>query len=48
MKLTLPTALTLLRILLIPVLVLVFYLPHGWTNFASAFVFALAAVTDWL
>ena len=48
MTLTLPTALTLLRILLIPVLVLVFYLPHGWTNFASAFVFALAAVTDWL
>ena len=48
MKLTLPTALTLLRIVLIPVLVLVFYLPHGWTNFASAFVFALAAVTDWL
>ena len=48
MKLTLPTALTLLRILLIPVLVLVFYLPHGWTNFASALVFALAALTDWL
>ena len=48
MKLTLPTVLTLLRILLIPVLVLVFYLPHGWTNFASALVFALAALTDWL
>ena len=48
MTLTLPTVLTLLRILLIPVLVLVFYLPYGWTNFASAFVFALAAVTDWL
>lgn len=48
MKLTLPTVLTLLRIVLIPVLVLVFYLPYGWTNFASALVFALAAVTDWL
>ena len=48
MKLTLPTALTLLRILLIPVLVLVFYLPHAWTNFASAAVFGLAALTDWL
>jgi len=48
MTLTLPTVLTLLRILLIPVLVLVFYLPWKWTSFASAFVFALAAVTDWL
>ncbi len=48
MKLTLPTWLTLLRIVLIPVLVLVFYLPHEWTNFAAAFIFILAAVTDWL
>lgn len=48
MKLTVPTWLTLLRILLIPVLVLVFYLPYTWTNFAAAFIFILAAVTDWL
>ncbi|ASR44159.1 MULTISPECIES: CDP-diacylglycerol--glycerol-3-phosphate 3-phosphatidyltransferase [unclassified Luteimonas] len=48
MKLTIPTWLTLLRILMIPVLVLVFYLPFKWTNFAAAFVFGLAAVTDWL
>jgi CDP-diacylglycerol---glycerol-3-phosphate 3-phosphatidyltransferase len=48
MKLTVPTWLTLLRIVLIPVLVLVFYLPFKWTNFAAAFVFILAAVTDWL
>jgi len=48
MKLTVPTMLTLLRILLIPVLVLVFYLPYKWTNFAAAFVFVLASVTDWL
>ena len=48
MKLTIPTWLTLLRILLIPVLVVVFYLPYPWTNFASAAVFILAAVTDWL
>ena len=31
MKLTLPTWLTLLRIVMIPVLVLVFYLPYKWT-----------------
>ena len=48
MKLTVPTWLTLLRIVLIPVLVLVFYLPYPWTNFAAAFIFVLAAVTDWL
>lgn len=48
MKLTIPTILTLFRIVLIPVLVLVFYLPYPWTNFAAAFVFALGAVTDWL
>lgn len=48
MKLTVPTMLTLLRIVLIPVLVLVFYLPFKWTNFAAAFIFAFAAVTDWL
>lgn len=48
MTLTVPTWLTLLRIVMIPVLVLVFYLPYTWTNFASAAVFGLAAITDWL
>jgi CDP-diacylglycerol---glycerol-3-phosphate 3-phosphatidyltransferase len=48
MKLTVPTMLTLLRIVLIPVLVLVFYLPYKWTNFAAALVFVLASLTDWL
>ncbi|QCO67429.1 CDP-diacylglycerol--glycerol-3-phosphate 3-phosphatidyltransferase [Luteimonas yindakuii] len=48
MKLTVPTWLTLLRILMIPLLVIVFYLPFKWTNFASAAIFGLAAITDWL
>jgi len=48
MKLTLPTALTLARIVMIPVLAVVFYLPYKWANYASAAVFALAAFTDWL
>jgi CDP-diacylglycerol---glycerol-3-phosphate 3-phosphatidyltransferase len=48
MKMTVPTMLTLLRIVLIPVLVVVFYLPYQWTNFAAALVFAVASVTDWL
>ena len=43
-----PNILTLLRILLIPVLVGVFYIPAPWARFACALVFAGAAVTDWL
>ena len=45
---TLPTRLTLLRIFLIPVFVIVFYLPYEWSSVASAVIFALAAITDWL
>jgi CDP-diacylglycerol--glycerol-3-phosphate 3-phosphatidyltransferase len=41
-----PNILTLLRILLIPVLVGVFYLPWG-ANVLATLVFALAALTDW-
>jgi CDP-diacylglycerol--glycerol-3-phosphate 3-phosphatidyltransferase/cardiolipin synthase len=40
--------LTVLRIALIPVFVLVFYLPFSWSNIASTAVFALAGITDWL
>lgn len=47
MTLTIPTLLTLFRIVLIPVMVAVFYLPYGWTNIAAAGVFILGAVTDW-
>ena len=46
MILNAPTLLTLFRIVLIPVLVLVFYLPFSWAHFAATFVFWLAAVTD--
>jgi len=48
MRLTVPTLLTLFRIALIPVLVVVFYLPYKWTHFAAALIFALGAITDWL
>lgn len=47
MKMTTPTLLTLIRIALIPVLVLFFYLPYWWSNIACVTVFVLAAVTDW-
>ncbi|MCZ6803366.1 MAG: CDP-diacylglycerol--glycerol-3-phosphate 3-phosphatidyltransferase [Proteobacteria bacterium] len=43
---TIPNQLTLLRILLIPVFVLVFYLPFSWNNLFACAIFALAAVTD--
>jgi len=46
MRMTIPTILTLLRIALVPVLVLFFYLPITWSNFACAFIFVLAAITD--
>lgn len=53
-----PNILTVLRIALIPVFVVIFYLPHGaimeggfpaqWVNLTAAVIFALAAFTDWL
>jgi CDP-diacylglycerol--glycerol-3-phosphate 3-phosphatidyltransferase/cardiolipin synthase len=45
---TIPNILTLVRIILIPVLVLVFYAPLEWSYQISAAIFGLAAVTDWL
>ncbi|MBR9884314.1 MAG: CDP-diacylglycerol--glycerol-3-phosphate 3-phosphatidyltransferase [Oceanospirillales bacterium] len=42
-----PNILTLLRIILIPVFVLVYYLPFPWAPLASAAIFSLAAITDW-
>lgn len=42
-----PNILTLLRIVLIPVFVLLFYLPLEWAREICALVFSIAAVTDW-
>jgi CDP-diacylglycerol--glycerol-3-phosphate 3-phosphatidyltransferase len=46
MKVTLPTLLTLLRIALVPVLVVFFYMPFRWSNVACVIIFVLAAITD--
>jgi CDP-diacylglycerol--glycerol-3-phosphate 3-phosphatidyltransferase len=46
--LNLPNILTMVRILVIPIFVLIFYLPVSWGHPAAATIFALACVTDWL
>lgn len=47
MVLNLPIMLTLLRILLLPVVVVVFYLDYSWARPMSCFIFVLAGITDW-
>ena len=42
-----PNTLTAVRIFLVPILVVVFYLPLSWAPLACAGIFALAALTDW-
>ena len=48
MRITIPTGLTLFRILLLPVMVVVFYAPFHGANVAVAIIFIAAAITDWL
>jgi len=53
MLLNLPNLLTWLRIILIPLIIGIFYLPDEWLsssdkNLAATMVFVFAAVTDWL
>ena len=48
MKVTLPTAITLFRIFLIPLFVIVFYLPFGWANVAATCIFVIASLSDWV
>jgi len=43
-----PTNLTLLRIALIPLLTVVFYLPWHYSNLVCTLIFITAGITDWL
>lgn len=45
---SLPNLLSLLRILIIPVLIVVFYLPYDWARPLTAIIFGIAGLTDWL
>lgn len=47
MRINFPTWLTLFRVLLLPVMVVAFYLPVSWSSIAAMVVFLLASVTDW-
>jgi CDP-diacylglycerol--glycerol-3-phosphate 3-phosphatidyltransferase len=47
LPITIPNALTMMRILLVPVLVVAFYLPFRNHFPLAAVIFALAAITDW-
>lgn len=46
-KIKIPNLLTLVRIILIPVFILVYYLPYSWAPWAASAIFGLAAITDW-
>ena len=43
-----PNSLTYLRLALIPVFLIVFYLPFHYSRIVAAFLFLIAAITDWL
>ncbi|WWR11798.1 CDP-diacylglycerol--glycerol-3-phosphate 3-phosphatidyltransferase [Candidatus Legionella polyplacis] len=48
MFINVPNFLTFIRIILIPVFVLIFYLPFFWSNKLAAIIFAFASFTDCL
>ncbi|VAW75248.1 CDP-diacylglycerol--glycerol-3-phosphate 3-phosphatidyltransferase [hydrothermal vent metagenome] len=47
MRWTIPNILTLLRIALIPVFMITYYLPVDWSHVVTTAIFGFAAITDW-
>lgn len=48
MKINIPTFLTLIRIILVPFMVIIFYLPIEYAKLLTVIIFFIASVTDWL
>ena len=44
----LPNKLSILRIVMVPLFVVAYFLPFEWTPFVALGIFALAAITDFL
>lgn len=47
MMLTIPNLLTMMRVALIPIFVVVYFLDWKWAHQVGAFIFWFAAITDW-
>ncbi len=45
---SIPNILTLLRIMMIPIFVIAFFMPWHWARLTAAAIFGLASLTDWL
>lgn len=43
-----PNILTFLRLILVPIVVILYYFPARWAHLSATIVFILAAFTDWL
>jgi len=43
-----PNIITFVRISVIPLLVIFYYLPVSWAHFAASLTFGIASITDWL
>jgi len=48
MQLTLPTQLTLGRVVIVPIICITFYIPGFWGYLLSTLLFVIASITDWL
>ena len=43
-----PNLITIIRLLMVPIVVFLYYLPFRWAHLSAAILFAIAALTDWL